>query len=94
MRRPVLLCWLMAMLAIAQTPPGRIINSSNFFPHYKDLSLFMVLAKNDVPARNARAKEYFDLVQVKKEMVEYDESHFLDPQKYNKEILEWLKENL
>ncbi len=54
----------------------------------------MVLAKNDVPARNARAKEYFDLVQVKKEMVEYDESHFLDPQKYNKEILEWLKENL
>ncbi len=78
----------------AQTPASRIINSSNFFPHYKDLSLFMVLAKNDVPARNARAKEYFDLVQVKKEMVEYDESHFLDPQKYNKEILEWLKENL
>lgn len=78
----------------AQTPPDRIINSSNFFPHYKDLSLLMVLAKNDVPLRNARAKEFFDLVQVKKEMVEYDESHFLDPQKYNKEILEWLKENL
>ena len=78
----------------AQTPPGRIINSSNFFPNYKDLSLFMVLAKNDVPARNARAKEFFDLVQVKKDMVEYDESHFLDPQKYNKEILEWLKANL
>ena len=78
----------------AQTPPGRIINSSNFFPHYKGLSLLMVLAKNDVPARNARAREFFDLVQVKKEMVEYDESHFLDPQKYNKEILEWLKENL
>jgi dienelactone hydrolase len=78
----------------AQTPPGRIINPSNFFPHYKDLSLLMVLAKNDVPLRNARAKEYFDLVKVKKEMVEYDESHFLDPQKYNQEILEWLKENL
>jgi pimeloyl-ACP methyl ester carboxylesterase len=80
--------------ATAQTPPGRIINSSNFFPHYRDLSLLMVLAKNDVPLRNTRAKEFFDLVQVKKHMVEYDESHFLDPQKYNKEILEWLKENL
>lgn len=78
----------------AQTPPSRIINASNFFPHYKDLSLMMVLAKNDVPLRNARAKEFYDMVQVKKEMVEYDESHFLDPQKYNKEILEWLKENL
>jgi pimeloyl-ACP methyl ester carboxylesterase len=79
---------------MAQTPPGRIINSSNFFPRYKDLSLLMVLAKNDVPLRNARAKEFFDLVQVKKEVVEYNESHFLDPQKYNKDILEWLKENL
>ena len=77
-----------------QTPPARIINSSNFFPYYKDLSLLMVLAKNDVPLRNARAKEFFDLVQVKKEIVEYNESHFLDPQKYNKEILEWLKANL
>ncbi|KPL16303.1 MAG: hypothetical protein AMS26_05115 [Bacteroides sp. SM23_62] len=80
--------------ATAQTPPGRIINASNFFPRYKDLSLLMELAKNDVPLRNARAKEFFDLVKVKKEMVEYDESHFLDPQKYNQEILEWLKENL
>ncbi len=78
----------------AQTPPARIINSSNFFPNYKDLSLLMVLAKKDVPERNARAKEFFDLVDIKKQMVEYDESHFLDPQKYNKEILEWLKENL
>ena len=77
-----------------QTAPARIINSSNFFPNYKDLSLLMVLAKKDVPERNARAKEFFDLVDIKKQMVEYDESHFLDPQKYNKEILEWLKENL
>ena len=43
----------------------------------------MVLAKKDVPARNVRAKESFDLVRVKKQMVEYDESHFLDPMKYN-----------
>jgi pimeloyl-ACP methyl ester carboxylesterase len=78
----------------AQTPPGRIINSSNFFPRYKDLSLFMVLAEKDVPLRNARAKEFYDLVDVTKGMVEYDESHFLDPKKYNKDILEWLEQNL
>lgn len=80
--------------ATAQTPPGRIINASNFFPRYKDLSLLLVLAKNDVPLRIARAKEFFEIVQVKKDMVEYNESHFLNPQKYNREILEWLKENL
>ncbi len=81
-------------MATAQTPAGRIINSSNFFPRYKDLSLLMVLAKKDVPLRNARAREFFDLLQVKKELVEYDESHFLDPMQYHNEILEWLKENL
>jgi dienelactone hydrolase len=81
-------------LATAQTAPGRIINASNFFPRYQDISLLMVLAKHDLPPRNARAKEFFDLVQVKKKMVEYDESHFLDPRQYNKEILAWLKENL
>ena len=81
-------------MAMAQTPAGRIINSSNFFPRYKDLSLLMVLAEHDVPLRNARAKAFYDLVQVEKQMVTYDASHFLDPQQYNKEILEWLKEHL
>jgi dienelactone hydrolase len=80
--------------ATAQTPVGRIINSSNFFPRYKDLSLFIVLAKKDEPLRNARAREFYDMVSVKKGIVEYDESHFLDPKKYNKEIIEWLEENL
>jgi pimeloyl-ACP methyl ester carboxylesterase len=80
--------------ATDQTPAGRIINSSNFFPRYENLSLLMVLAKKDEPLRNARAREFFDLLKVKKELVEYDESHFLDPSKYHKEILEWLKENL
>jgi dienelactone hydrolase len=80
--------------ATAQTPAGRIINSSNFFPRYKDLSLLMVLAEHDDPLRNDRAKAFYDLVQVEKEMVMYDASHFLDPQQYNKEILEWLKKHL
>ncbi len=74
-----------------QTPPGQVINSSNFFPRYKDMTLLMVLAKNDIPYRNARAKALYDMAPVKKEMIEYDEGHFLDPQKYNKEIIEWLK---
>jgi dienelactone hydrolase len=80
--------------ATSQSPAGRIINSGNFFPQYKDLSLLVVLAKKDKPERNARAKELFELAPVKKKMVEYDEGHFLDPQKYNKDILDWLDENL
>jgi len=79
---------------MAQTPPGQIVNSSNFFPHYTDLSLLMVLAKKDIPLRNARAKELFELAPVQKKLIEYDEGHYLDPEKYNIDILEWLKENL
>ena len=79
---------------MAQTPPGRIVNSSNFFPHYTDVSLLMVLAKQDIALRNTRAKELFELAPVQKRLIEYDEGHYLDPGKYNKEILEWLKENL
>ncbi len=79
---------------MAQTPPGRIINSSNFFPHYKDISLLMILAKKDMKLRNLRAKELFKLAPVQKKIIEYDEGHYLDPEKYNKEILEWLKVNL
>ena len=77
-----------------QTPPGQIVNSSNFFPHYTDLSLLMVLAKKDIALRNERAKALFELAPVTKKLIEYDEGHYLDPAKYNKAILEWLKENL
>lgn len=77
-----------------QTPSEMIINSSNFFPHYKDLSLLMVIATNDIPVRNARAKALYELAPVKKEMIEYNESHFLDPEKYHKDILEWLDKTL
>ena len=54
----------------------------------------MVIAKKDSPSRNSRARELFEMAPVKKKLVEYDEGHFLDPQKYNKDILEWLRENL
>lgn len=77
-----------------QTPPGQVINSSNFFPHYSDLSLLMILAKKDITLRNDRAKELFKLAPVQKKLVEYDEGHYLDPQKYNEEILGWLNEKL
>lgn len=77
-----------------QTPPGRVINSRNFFPHYRNVSLMMVLAKKDNPNRNALARELFETAPVKKKMVAYDEGHFLDPNKYNEEILDWLKNNL
>lgn len=77
-----------------QTPAERVINSSNFFPRYKNLSLLMVLAKKDIPLRNARAKELYELAPVQKEMIEYNESHYLDPGKYHKDILDWLNNTL
>ncbi len=77
-----------------QTPPGRVINSANFFPHYKDVSLLVVIAKKDNPVRNEIAESLFREAPVKKELIKYDEGHFLDPKKYNKEVLDWLNENL
>jgi dienelactone hydrolase len=77
-----------------QTLAGQIVNSSNFFPHFKDVSLLMVIAKKDDKRRNGRARELFSLAPVKKKLIEYDEDHFLDPNKYNQDILAWLKGNL
>ena len=77
-----------------QTPSGRVVNSSNFFPRYSGFSMLMVIAKKDDQLRNARAKELFELAPVKKKMIEYDEEHFLDPGKYNEETLKWLDEEL
>lgn len=77
-----------------QTPPGRVINSANFIPRYKNVSLLMAIAKKDNPVRNEISRLLFKKAPVKKKLVEYDEGHFLDPKKYNKEILDWLSENL
>ena len=77
-----------------QTPAGRIINSSNFFPRISPVRLLMVIAKRDSPVRNDRARALFKLVTGQKKVLEYDEGHFLPPQKYNKEILQWLDQNL
>jgi dienelactone hydrolase len=78
----------------AQTPAGRVVNSSNFFPRYKDMSLLMVVAKKDDPGRTNRARELFTKAPVKKKLIEYDDEHYLDPAKYNKDILEWLRQEL
>lgn len=78
----------------AQTPAGQVVNSSNFFPRYRNISLLMVIAKKDDKLRIARAKELFDQAKVRKKLVEYNEEHFLDPEKYNSDILAWLRENL
>ncbi|MFH0757104.1 MAG: hypothetical protein V2B15_07450 [Bacteroidota bacterium] len=56
--------------------------------------MLMVVAKRDNALRNARAKALFELTPVKKEIAEYDEEHFLDPREYNKEIIEWMDEEL
>ena len=41
-----------------QTPAGQIVNSSNFFPHFKDVSLLMIIAKKDDKQRNDRAHNF------------------------------------
>ncbi|MFC1614743.1 alpha/beta hydrolase family protein [Gemmatimonadota bacterium] len=77
-----------------QTPAGRVVNSINFVSRISPVPLLMVVAKQDVVARNARSRALFELVPGKKKMVEYDEGHFLPPDKYNRDILEWLDQNL
>ena len=54
----------------------------------------VVIAKKDVPLRIDRARELYELAPVKKKLIEYDEEHFLDPQKYSKDILDWLSTEL
>ena len=81
-------------LVTGQTPADRVVNSSNFFSRIPPVPLLIVIAAKDSPVRNARAKALFELVHGEKKMIEYDEGHFLAPKKYNKEILQWLDENL
>jgi dienelactone hydrolase len=76
-----------------QTAPGMVVNSSNFFPRISS-PLMVVMALQDSEKRNARMQELIKLVRGKKRFIEYDEQHFLPPDKYNEDILRWLKENL
>jgi dienelactone hydrolase len=77
-----------------QTSAWRVANSRNFIPRYSGLSLLFVIAKRDSEERNQRSRRLFELAPVRKKMVEYDDEHFLPPQKYNQDILQWLEENL
>jgi cephalosporin-C deacetylase-like acetyl esterase len=76
-----------------QSAPGRIFNSSNYFPRIRK-PLLVVLALQDEPLRNARAREMFNLVPAEKRLVDYDDRHYLDPDKYNEDILDWLENKL
>jgi len=76
-----------------QTAPGMVVNPSNFFPRITS-PLLVVMALKDVEIRTARTRELFTLVPGKKKLVEYDEQHYLPPEKYNEDILQWLKDNL
>jgi dienelactone hydrolase len=79
--------------AAEQTPAGRVVNSSNFFPRIA-CSLLVIIARRDVPKRNERARALFELAPGHKKLIEYDEEHFLPPEKYNRDILDWLDQNL
>lgn len=77
----------------SQEPAWNVINSSNFYSRI-EAPLLVVNALRDSKDRIARSRELFKRVPGKKKMIEYDEEHFLDPAKYNKDILNWLQENL
>lgn len=77
----------------SQSAPGRVFNSSNYFPRIRK-PLLVVLALQDDPLRNARAREMFSLAQAEKRLFDYDERHYLDPDTYNKDVLDWLEEKL
>jgi len=70
-----------------------VINSSNFYGRIRP-PLLVVNALKDSPGRIARSRALFERVPGPKKMIEYDDGHYLDPAKYNSDILEWLKQNL
>ena len=76
-----------------QTPAGQVVNSTNFFPRIAG-PLLVVNALKDVPLRLARARELIELVPGHKKLIEYDHEHYLPPDEYSGEILQWLGENL
>ncbi|MEQ6120437.1 alpha/beta fold hydrolase [Reichenbachiella sp. MALMAid0571] len=77
-----------------QTPPARVVNTSNFVTRYGDFSMLMVIAKKDSPKRNARAKQLFEMITIKKKWIEYDQSHYLNPEIYIQDLLVWLEQEL
>jgi len=70
-----------------------VINAANFYGRIKP-PLLVVNALKDDTKRVARSRALFERVPGPKKMLEYDEGHFLDPAKYNADILAWLKQNL
>ena len=56
--------------------------------------MLMVIAKKDNQKRNARAKELFEMIPVKKKLIEYDQPHYLKPDVYIKDLLVWLEQEL
>jgi dienelactone hydrolase len=78
---------------VEQTPAGMLVNSSNYFPRFTS-PLLVVNALKDVPLRIERARELIELVPGQKKMIEYDHEHFLPPDQYSADILQWLDENL
>lgn len=76
-----------------RSPGWNEINASNFYGRIKP-SLLVVNALKDDEVRVERSRELFKRVPGRKKMIEYDEEHFLDPARYNRDILEWLGENL
>ncbi|HUU26432.1 MAG TPA: alpha/beta fold hydrolase [archaeon] len=77
-----------------QTPAERVINASNFFPRISKPSLLVIIAQRDSRERNERARALFELVPGKKKLIEYDEEHYIPPEKIRQDLLKWLDENL
>lgn len=77
-----------------QTPPARVVNTSNFVSRYSNLSMMMLIAKKDKEFRNARARQYFKIAPIEKKWIEYDQPHSMDPNIYIEDVLVWLEKQL
>ncbi len=78
----------------SQSPAGRVANAVNFYPRLKPSSVLMVLAEKDRPARNRRDRMLFTLIPGEKDLIVYASGHYMPPENYHAEILDWLHKHL
>ena len=81
-------------MVTGQNPPAMVINTTNFVTRYEGVSMLMILAEKDKEDRNDRAKHLYKMASIKKKMIIYDEPHYLDPDIYIQDILDWLGNQL
>lgn len=74
--------------------PMMLVNNANFIGRISPIPLLMVNAKRDKVFPAEGSKMLFRLAGEPKKQIWYNEGHYLAPEKYNRDIMKWLKEYL